>query len=88
MSVARADVRQIEHVLRRAKKAKFAAYGTGVGAGVGFGVGAANAQDIGDDGAIYYIVSVPVAMGIGAAVGALVGISRRKRVVIYEAAGR
>ncbi|HEV2763130.1 MAG TPA: hypothetical protein VGV38_09055 [Pyrinomonadaceae bacterium] len=84
---ARADVRRVHHLRRRAKKGLYAAIGAGAGAGVGLALAASKADSDIDDSEIYYLLA-PIAAGVGAAIGALVGASRRQRVLVYESSDR
>lgn len=85
---ARAGVRRVHHLQRRAKKGLFAAIGAGAGAGVGLVVGAVKADPLVDDSEIFYVLGPAVGAGFGALVGALFGRERRRRVLVYESVDR
>ena len=79
------EVSEVYRLRGKAAKAKYALIGAGAGAAVGAGIGAAKNSPNIDDGEIYTMVGIPLGAGIGALVGTLFGLTRRKRVLIYQA---
>ena len=82
--IARADVRRVEVVERKANKGKWALIGAGAGAATGAIIGGAQAASTLDDGAIYIGAGMLLGTGIGAASGLIFGQSRRKRTTVYS----
>jgi hypothetical protein len=85
ISIPRAEVRQVYVIQGKAKKGKWAWIGTGIGAGAGAAIGAAKYSANSDDSEIWVTVGLLFGAGIGAATGVLLGQSRRKRVMVYDA---
>ena len=85
VSIARDDVRYVHLIEGKAEKGKWALIGAGVGAGVGAGIGRAKYSPDRDDSEIWTYVGFLYGVGIGAAGGLLLGQSKRKRVVVYNA---
>ena len=83
VSIARSDVRHIELIEGKAQKGKWALIGAGIGAGTGAGIGRAKYSPHRDDSEIWTSVGLLFGLGIGAASGVLIGVSRRKRVMVY-----
>jgi len=81
----RDSVFQVSQVVRKAEKGKYALIGAGIGAGVGAVAGKAKNSPPIDDGEVYLYVLTPLVAGAGAVGGLLFGMSRRKRVIIYQA---
>ena len=88
--IARADVRNIYQV-RGGSLFKPALIGAGIGGAAGAGVGGATAGVFTDGGAsgtsngAVAAASGALFAGVGAGIGALIGSSRRKRTLVYEA---
>ena len=85
VSIPRAQVRQVYVIESKAKKGKWAWIGTGVGAGTGAAIGATKYSSNSDDSEIWVTVGLLFGAGIGAATGVLLGQSRRKRVMVFDA---
>jgi hypothetical protein len=85
LSIPRSDVRQVYVLEGKAKKGKWAWIGTGIGAGVGAAIGGAKYNDRVDDSEVWIGMGLLLGTGIGAATGVLVGASRRKRVMVFDA---
>ena len=85
VSIPRAQVRQVYVIEGKAKKGKWAWIGTGVGAGTGAAIGAAKYSSNSDDSEIWVTMGLLFGAGIGAATGVLLGQSRRKRVMVFDA---
>ena len=85
ISIPRADVRQVYVIERKANKSQWAWIGTGVGAGAGAAIGAAKYSANRDDSEIWIPIGLMFGAGIGAATGVLLGQSRRKRVMVFDA---
>ena len=85
VNIPRTDVRQVYVIEGKAKKGKWAWIGTGIGAGVGAAIGGAKYSDRVDDSEVWVGMGLLLGTGIGAATGVLVGASRRKRVMVYDA---
>ena len=85
MSIPRADVRQVYVIEGKAKKGKWAWIGTGIGAGTGAAIGAAKYSDRVDDSFIYVPMGMLLGAGFGAVGGLVFGLSKRNRVMVYDA---
>ena len=85
MSIPRADVRQVYVIEGKAKKGKWAWIGTGIGAGTGAAIGAAKYSDRVDDSFIYVPMGMLLGAGFGAVGGLVFGLSKRSRVMVYDA---
>jgi hypothetical protein len=85
VNIARDSIRQIQHSTGKAAKGKWAAIGAGIGAGTGAGIGAAKYSPDRDDSEIWISVGTVFGAGAGAIAGLLIGASRRKRTLIYQA---
>ena len=84
-SIPRADVRQVYEIHGKAQKGKWALIGAGVGAGVGAAIGRSKYSRDRDDSEIWTTVGLLFGTGGGAAGGFLIGMSTRKRVMVYDA---
>ena len=84
VNISRDNIAQIEHSRAKASKTKWGLIGTGAGAAVGAGIGATK-QSGDSDSYIYIPIGLAFGAGIGAAAGAIFGISRRQRDLIYSA---
>lgn len=85
VSIPRADVRQVYVIEGKANKSKWAWIGAGVGAGTGAAIGAAKYSANRDDSEVWVPIGLMFGTGIGAATGVILGQSRRKRVMVYDA---
>ncbi|MGH9883753.1 MAG: hypothetical protein ACRD6N_20205 [Pyrinomonadaceae bacterium] len=85
VNIPRDGIRQIQHSTGKAAKGKWAAIGAGIGAGTGAGIGAAKYSPDRDDSEIWISVGTVFGAGAGAIAGLLIGASRRKRTLIYQA---
>lgn len=83
VSIARADVRRVEVIERKAEKGKWALIGAGIGAGTGTGIGYAKYSPDSDDSEIYIGMGFLIGVGAGAVGGLLFGQAKRKRVMVY-----
>ena len=84
-SFAKDSIAQIDRLVRKAEKGKYAAIGAAIGTGVGAGIGGAKASSASDDGYVYTIAGVAMGAGFGALGGLLWGQAKRKHVLIYQA---
>ena len=85
VSIARADVRQVEVSTGKAAKGKWALIGAGIGAGAGTGIGATKYSPDRDDSGIYIGMGLLIGTGVGALGGMAFGQTRRHRVLVYAA---
>ena len=83
--IPRADVRQVYVLEGKAQKGKWALIGAAVGAGVGTAIGASKVSRDHDDSEVWVPVGLIFGTGSGAAGGFLLGMSTRKRVMVYDA---
>jgi hypothetical protein len=84
-SFAKDAIAQIDRLVRKAEKGKYAAIGAAIGTGAGAGIGGAKAASASDDGYVYTIAGVAMGAGFGALGGLLWGQAKRKHVLIYQA---
>lgn len=85
VAIPRADVRQVYVIEAKAQKGKWAGIGAGIGAGAGAGIGAIKYSDRVDDSELWIGVGLMIGTGAGAVAGLLLGQSRRKRVMVFDA---
>jgi hypothetical protein len=81
--IARADVRRVDVVERKAQKGKWTLIGAGAGAATGAGIGGIQYSPDRDDSAIYIGAGMLLGAGIGAVSGLVFGQTRRKRTTVY-----
>lgn len=85
VNIPRADVQEIWHSIGKAQKGKWALIGAGAGAGAGAGIGYTKYDPDKDDYEIYPFMGALIGTAAGAVTGLLIGSSRRKRELIYQA---